>query len=490
MFEVVWTPIPNSSQVFALDTRADETLYCGSRGPGKTEIQLARFRRYVGLGYGKYWRGIIFDREYKNLDDIVAKSEKLFYKFEDGARFIKSASSYKWTWPSGEELLFRAIKVLEDYDKYHGHEYPYIGWNELCKYPTPDLYFLMFSCNRSGFSNLKDNPNLPPIPLNVFATTNSKGPGRLWVKERFIDPCDYGVIQRDNVEVFNPRTKLVELYERSRVAIFGSYKENIYLDKGYIAGMQTTITDKNTAKSWLDGDWNIASGEAFSDLWNPKLHVLPRFKIPKNWYIDRSFDWGSSCPFSVGFWAVANGESVTLDDGTELNIEKGSLIRFSEIYGTEKLGTNLGLRLSSIEVADLINEHEEYLLSEGIISKRPYPGPADNSIDVKIDESDETIKSKMESRGISWTKSNKKSGSRVMGYNLIRDRLKSVIKNDGPGLYTTVDCKSFIRLFPNLPKDPDMDDIDTTSEDHCYDETRYKVLDGVDTVNVNLETLF
>src|SRR4051794_12962757 len=75
---VVWEPIPNSSQELALDSRANHTLYTGSRGPGKTDTQLMRFARRVGQGYGAAWRGIIFDREYKNLDDLIAKSKKWF----------------------------------------------------------------------------------------------------------------------------------------------------------------------------------------------------------------------------------------------------------------------------------------------------------------------------------------------------------------------------------------------------------------------------
>ncbi len=62
----------------------------GTRGPGKTATQLMRFRSRVGLGYGAFWRGVIFDMEYKNLADIVAQSKKLFNKSGDGAKFLSS----------------------------------------------------------------------------------------------------------------------------------------------------------------------------------------------------------------------------------------------------------------------------------------------------------------------------------------------------------------------------------------------------------------
>ncbi|WP_237700848.1 hypothetical protein, partial [Citromicrobium sp. JLT1363] len=107
--------------------------------------------------------------------------------------------------PTGEELLFRHAKKATDYDNFHGHEYPFIGWNELTKYPTSELYDKLMSTNRSSFSPKRDTPRkmghnggppleddhgeplydtpngkpLPPIPLEVFSTTNPNGPGTI-----------------------------------------------------------------------------------------------------------------------------------------------------------------------------------------------------------------------------------------------------------------------------------------------------------------------
>ena len=209
--EVVWKPIPGSSQEIALDTRAQHTLYCGSRGPGKTDTQLMRFRRFVGIGYGPFWRGVIFDREYKSLDDLISKSKRWFPKFEDGCKWLSSATDYKWVWPTGEELLFRAVKKKEEYEKYHGQEYPFIGWNELTKYPTSELYDMLCSVNRSSFTSEKDSPDkdnlLPSIPLEVFSTCNPAGAGHAWVKRKFINPAPYGKVVNNQVTVFDPRSE-------------------------------------------------------------------------------------------------------------------------------------------------------------------------------------------------------------------------------------------------------------------------------------------
>ncbi|MWU82355.1 terminase, partial [Escherichia coli] len=50
-YKAVWKPLPGS-QSLSLSCPCNEILYEGTRGPGKTAAQLARFRRLVGLGYG------------------------------------------------------------------------------------------------------------------------------------------------------------------------------------------------------------------------------------------------------------------------------------------------------------------------------------------------------------------------------------------------------------------------------------------------------
>lgn len=340
--EIVWEPIPGSSQELAVDTRCHHTLYHGTRGPGKTITQLMRFRRNVGVGYGSFWRGVIFDREFKNLSDLVAQSKRFFHAFGDGAKFLESASEYKWVWPTGEELLFRHVKKMADYDNFHGHEYPFIGWNELTKHPTAELYDKLMSTNRCSFTPERDTPKsldatgkprytkdgnviyatfdgkpLPKIPLEVFSTTNPSGPGHNWVKRRFINVAANGEVVRRTVEVFDPKTQQDVEVTKTQVAIFGSYRENIYLDASYIAELDRLCeSDPNLRKAWLEGDWDFTAGGAIDDLWSKKVHVLPRFPIPSSWHVDRGLDWGSTHPFSVGWFAEANGEEATLPDGS------------------------------------------------------------------------------------------------------------------------------------------------------------------------------
>lgn len=471
---VIWSPLPGS-QVAALSCPCNHILYEGTRGPGKTDAQLMAFRKLVGRGYGQHWRGVIFDREYKNLDDLVTKSQRWFPQFRDGAKFKQSKGDYKWSWPSGEELLFRVLKSDQDYWNYHGHEYPFIGWNELTKFPSEALYDSMMSCNRSSYAG-----ELPEIPLVVFSTSNPYGPGHNWVKKRFVDVAEPGKIIKITKDVYNPRTKKRETITKTQTRIFGSYKENKYLSPEYILELES-ITDENKRKAWLWGDWDIVAGGAFDDLWDHAVHVVQRFKVPKSWRVDRSFDWGSTHPFSVGWWAEANGEEAQLLDGSTFCPPAGTLIRIAEWYGADQNKTNTGLKFSATEIGWGIIDREKTLLSEGWIQTTVSPGPADNQIgDVR--ESDvETIAKKMRNVGIEWERSDKSAGSRVNGLQLIRDRLKASLDKIGPGLYFMDNCTAATSQLPVLPRSTkNPDDIDTTAEDHCYDDIRYRCLAGFD----------
>jgi hypothetical protein len=501
--KVVWEPLPGrkingvyypSSQALALDSRAQETLYCGTRGPGKTTTQLMRYRRLVGKGYGAYWRGVIFGLEYKNLDDILAQSRRLFDSFDDGAKFHESMSDYFWEWPTGEQLLLRSARVLADYMRFHGQEFPYQGWNELTSWPDLKLYNKMRSTNRSSWTREKDAPNtnLESIPLEIFSTTNSEGVGHSAVKRYFIDVAPYGKIVTNPVEVTIPGTDDEKvIVNRTQVAIFGSYKENKYLDPQYVAMLESE-PDPVLRASWLYGSWDVVSGGALDDLWRKSIHVKSReYQIPKEWYLDRAFDWGSSHPAYCGWFALANGSTlVSFKTGKEWTPTKGSLILIDEIYFNDgPLGENKGAKLSANKIAESIKAREIELMREGWILNQPWPGPADNQIDQVREVDVETIASKMSAVGIRWTASDKSPGARKIGLQLLRDRLEASRLGEGPGFYCFEHCLAFITLTPSLPRGKKdlTDDVDTTAEDHPYDAVRYRCLKGANRAAQNVD---
>lgn len=478
--KVIWKPLPGS-QCLALTAPVNHIMIDGTRGGGKTDVQIMRFRRHVGQGYGAFWRGVIIGRSYKALDDIVARTKRWFPKFKDGAKFLASQAAYKWTWPTGEELLLRVMEKPGDYDKFHGQEFPFIGWNEVTQWSTSECYDLMMSCNRASFLPSEHSPDplnpLPEMPLLVVGTTNPSGPGHNWVKSRFVDIAPAGKVVRNITRVFNPRTQKEEDVVKTQVRLFSSYKENKYLAPEYIADL-VNIRDPNKRKAWLEGDWDVTAGGAIDDLWRSNIHIIDRFPVPAAWKLRRSHDWGSTHPYSTGFWAISNGEEVEVD-GETLCYPRGSLIRIAEDYGAERrktpqggadyYGHNTGIKLAAPKVAKRAKDLEETLTMLGWIQNKVLPGPADNQIFGVLNTEDKTIAKQMEDEGVSWERSNKSPGTRKIGLQVMRDMLENAVTGEGPGLYVMRNCKAFINTVPVLPRsEKDPDDVDTTAIDHCF----------------------
>ena len=443
---MIWQPHPGSQSIF-LGSPIYETLYEGTRGPGKTDALLLDFAQFVGMGFQTEWKGILFRREYKEFDDIVEKSRKWFPRILPGAKFIGSKGDYKWIFPEGEKLFFRTAKKESDYDSYHGHGYPWIGWEELTSWPNEDLYISMLSICRSAH---------PGMPRHYRSTCNPWGVGHHWVKARFITPMPRGVVIEDE-------------QGRERVAIHGNIAENTHLlenDPEYMKNLEAQTGAKRQA--WLYGDWDIIAGGMFGDVWDPKVHIVAPFEIPRTWRIDRSFDWGSARPYSVGWWAESDGCDITLPDGSTKSTQRGDLYRIAELYGwTGK--PNEGTRELAVEVARKIKT------IEASMGRKVWPGPADSMIyDV---QDGNCIADNMANVGVSWQKADKRPGSRINGWEILREKMKNSLSGEGPGFYVFDTCRQFRRTVPILPRDEDkLDDVDTEAEDHVADETRYRVM--------------
>lgn len=468
--EVAWAPQPGSQEAFLM-CPVFEALIEGSRGGGKTDTLLMDFVQHVGQGWGAEWRGILFRRTYPELEDVIAKSKKWFGRIFPSARYNEAKSV--WTWPTGESLRFRHFKSPDDYWSYHGHAYPWIGWEELTTWPSDDCFKTMFSCARSPVRG---------IPIKVRSTTNPYGVGHHWVKARYRLPIPQ---QKVVGPVHAAPRDLDGNVEPPRVAIHSDVRENRVLldaDPTYLNRIAAAARNPSERKAWLEGSWDIISGGMFDDVWDPRVHVLPSLldSIPKGWRLDRSFDWGSSKPFSVGWWAQSDGTPLVLPNGRTMHTVPGDLFRVAEWYGWEGK-PNKGVYMTAHEIAQGIKEREASLFP----GRRVQPGPADSSI---FDTSDgRSIASGMSRQGVHWVAADKSSGSRKNGWERIRVLLQNAtlggVAREEPGMFISSDCDQWLRTVPTLPRDDkDLDDVDTDAEDHAGDETRYRVYKRVNTL--------
>lgn len=458
---VVWHYQPGAQQRF-LQSTVFETGIEGNRGGGKTDALLMDFAQHVGRGFGASWRGVLFRRTYPELEDVISKTQRWFPRMFPSARFVGSPNP-GWYFADGEVLLLRQIEREQDYWKYHGHEYPWIGFEELTTWPLDVIYRRMFTCCRSSH---------PDVPLKIRSTFNPSGPGHNWVKKRFGLPVPPGrtigrLIQRAG--------------EKPRVAIHSDLKENVALlssNPGY--QQQILMGAKNDAerRAWQHGDWNIIAGGMFDDVWRPEVHVVPSFPvraIPRGWRIDRSYDHGSSKPFSVGWHAESNGEPFEWG-GRLLGTMPGDVFRIAEWYGSPS-HSNEGLRLTARQIADGIIDREQDMGLWGLVK----PGPADSQIFSPGEPGRPSVHEEFLKVGVSFEPADKGPGSRKAGWELMRQMLIGAIVpitgyREDPGYFICDRCFDAIEKLPVAPRDQkDPDDVDTESEDHILDEIRYRL---------------
>jgi hypothetical protein len=442
MVDILWMPQPGSQTAF-ITCPYWEVLYEGTRGPGKTDALIMDFVQHVDKGYGAAFRGIIFRESYPQLGDVISRTKQYYNKLFSEARF--NATQTKWIFPGGEELLFRQMRNPDDYWNYHGHEYPWIGWEELTNWPTRECYDSMKACNRCSKEG---------VPIRYRSTCNPWGVGHSWVKQYFIDPAP-------------PMTKIMNDEGQVRIRIHGNIYENKILCKAnpdYVKNLES-IADPQKRKAWLEGSWDIAAGGFFEGIWDPSRHILTPFKIPSTWSYVVGFDWGSQRPSSLGIWAKSNGD--VLPDGR--SFPRGSLIRVKEWYTVERdvrgqAIPDKGQRLENKDIAlGIAKMVEDIKVVQFIADPAIFKRQSGDSI---ADQFNKVYKIPFRPA----------DNERIPGWQRVISMMSESAKDvpEYPGLWVFDTCREWIRTVPILMRDErEVEDIDTNSEDHIADETRY-----------------
>ena len=429
MSDTIWQP-QEGPQAALVDCRIGEIFYGGARGGGKTDGMIGKNALKAGK-YGKDQKGIFFRKELPQLEAAIERTKEIYLPM-------------KWKWqeqkklftaPNGATLRFRPLERESDGEKYQGKDYTDIYFEELTNYASPRPINRLRATLRSAAG----------VPCQLHGTGNPGGPGHHWVKKRYIDPNPQGL------EVLGEVLPNGEIHDR--IFIPAKLLDNQILVKNdpnyennlYMAGSEALV------RAWLEGDWNVVEG-AFFDCWSNAL-LLDRFEIPSDWLKFRAFDWGFAKPFCVQWWAIAG------DDVPDKKIKRGAMICYREWYGCTD--PDVGLRMTAEQVRDgiLMKDDEEITFSVA--------DPA-----IFSEDGGPSIAERM--RPIYWKPADNKRvarGGHAGGWDQMRGRM---IGDENPMIFWFKDCIHSIRTIPALQHDQNrMEDLDTNSEDHAADTTRY-----------------
>lgn len=420
---MAWEPQPGPQAEAIVCTWCTELFFGGARGGGKSDYLLADYLQDVGK-YGRNWQGVIFRRTYPELQEIVKRSQDLYKP--TGATWREQDK--EWRWPNGATLHLRYLEHSRDASRYQGHEYQWIGFDELTQWPSDEGYRMIMACLRCSRAEVATK--------RIRASGNPGGPGHQWVKARFIDAAPLGL-----TPIQDPITGMWRMYVPARVT---DNKILLSQDPSYVERLKG-VGSAALVRSWLDGDWNQISGAYYTEF--NEAHIVHPHEIPSTWTKFRSLDWGSSRPFSVGWYAIS--------DGTR-EYPKNAIIKYREWYGAS--APNVGLKLPVEMVA------------QGILARGPEK--IDYSIaDPAIFQSDggPSIAETFKTHGVLFRPGDNK---RIAGWEQIRSRL--VGEDNRPMLFFFSTCRDTIRTLPSAQHDSvKAEDIDTDGEDHALDELRY-----------------
>lgn len=440
MANVIWRPQPRQAVFMARPEY--EALYGGAAGGGKSDAMVIEALRQVDI---PHYKALILRKTFPQLDELIEKSQR-YYKAAY-PRAVYNDAKHRWTFPSGAKIIFGSMQRTQDRTKYQGKAYDFIGFDELTHF-TFDEYSYMFSRNR---------PNGPGTRVYIRATANPGGVGHGWVKERFITAAKPMQTIWDDISYRTPDGKDVHT-RQSRIFVPSSVFDNPALmqnDPDYIKRLAAMPEAERNAL--LYGDWDSFAGQVFtewrndSDHYDDRIgtHVISPFRIPDSWTIYCGMDWGYAKPFAVGWYACDHDKR---------------LYHIREYYGCT--GTpNEGVKMEPSAVARKICEIES---EDANLRGRQIVRIGDPAI--WGSQGTESIGRLMERERVYFDKGD---NTRIPGKMQVHHRL--AFDADGvPMLYVFGTCRHFIRTVPNLVySESDVEDVDTTGEDHIYDALRY-----------------
>ena len=455
---IAWAP-QAGPQLALVTCPVFEVLYGGARYGGKTDGFLGDLAIHAAM-YGPNAHGVFLRRRAKGLDQVVQRGLQIYGKI--GARWVGGSVS-SFIFPNGATLKIRHLWSAKDADLYQGHSYTRLYFEELTHWATPDAYLMMLATLRSPHG----------VPVGARASANPGGLGHEWVKARFVSPSPLGYKLLIDGETQTDRVFIPARIEDNPIGTHG--------DPNYKARLRATAP-AHLRDAWMEGNWDIVPGGFFADVWNPDRHILSEATfnlntMPMGWTYRRSFDWGWAKPASLGLWAISNGEQ---PKGCKVYFPKGSAIRIGEWYTCKRQPNglpepNVGLKLSNAALGKGVWERSKGRSWRGCV--------ADPSMFVEaggkslINQMDEGAQAAAKAAGVKGgLLFSAADNSRIPGWALMHDMFEESGKEraESPGLWTTERCTDFIRTVPSLMSDEkEPDDIDTESEDHAGDESRY-----------------
>lgn len=281
---------------------ADELLYSGAFGAGKTRVGCEK-GLFLSLRYNNN-SGAIVRKNFNHLRDSTMKTFFRYVIPEDLLARSSFNRNTSWlTLPNKSQILFGGI---DQPGRFASAEFGWIFVDEAIELTEEDWIML------------GGRLRLPGIPIyQLFGATNP-GPQTHHLYRRFwIDGMGHKIEAKTSDNKYLPQSYLDRLDRFT-----GRYKER-----------------------YVEGKWIGFEGLVY-DNFDPSIHIVDPFHIPKTWERWRSIDFGFTNPFVCQWWAREPIKTQSEEDKlAEKPLPIRPLYRYREVYKSQ---TTIDIHLQTI----------------------------------------------------------------------------------------------------------------------------------------------
>lgn len=424
-----FTPNPGpQSRFLGLPDENIDVLFGGAVGGSKTfSLLLYALRacaRYPGLQ--AFW----FRRTFPELEHSVLRQlARIGYAQALGCRW--RADKYELRFPGSSVLTFSHAKDLKEATAFLSAEINLLLLDERTTMP-PDVVDMLYTRVRTG---------VPGVPvLGIRSATNPGNVGHSRIVTDYIEATGHG------------EREITDANNRRRIFIQSRIEDTPQLGQDYLKNL-AGLPEK-LRRAYLEGDWTVFAGQVF-DEWRYDRHVVRPFTLPESWKRLMGIDWGFANAWCA-LWLCADPDN--------------RVYVYRERYATQVGETDQARQILEAEADD------EYV---------PVRYADDSMWSSRGEE--KSIADAYADAGCHLTKAGKGPGSRRARVQRMHTYL-----GDGPAcpahraqglatcpmIHVFPGCANLIRTLPTLPhpQTGDVEDVDTSAEDHAYDALTYALV--------------
>ena len=455
--------VPSGVQQEAHSCVADEILYGGTAGCGKTVFlrwdpivtqvydwnglpgEHTRYLEARKRGHdfkSKGW-ALHIRRTFPMLLQTIVKVKEFAFKLDPGCHWDEDNKILTRT--CGYRMQYGHVQKEEDWRNYDSSDYTHMAFDEA----TQGL-LVQFNMLRA---RVRSEDHILRQKLRVVLASNPDAPAEgKWVKERFVDPAPEGrAMLTENVTMFDGT---VATNTRIYIPAYLSDNPDKEFARDYEKKLRSLPHHIMTAR--LFNKWDVVEGAFFEYEWMPSRHVVKPFTCPTH-----GLQTCIPCAYSNGL-PNHYPRARVMDQGYKAanpiywfaKNEDDDLIFYREVTYNHDIKNEKDRRDSqmvALGIKKVEMEHGEWNVARKC-SK--LTGPADYQICERRGSVGDTIEDTMAKEGVYWCKSTK---NRAAATAEILRRLKDVPSRPGahPALMVFENCTQLRRIMPLIKVDPD-----------------------------------